>query len=50
MVDSKQLTLQQALGFDIEYSAQVYAQERQRLAAILRKRQTAISQHDRRRH
>ncbi|MFZ2004899.1 MAG: hypothetical protein WAV02_07415, partial [Stellaceae bacterium] len=34
MVDSKQLTLQQALGFDIEYSAQVFEQEQARLAAI----------------
>ena len=34
LVDSKQLTLQQALGFDIEYTAQLFAQEQARLQAI----------------
>lgn len=34
MVDSKQLTLQQALGFDIQYSTKVFEQEQERLAAI----------------
>lgn len=35
LVDQKQITLQQALGFDIDYSAQVFTQERERLQAIL---------------
>jgi hypothetical protein len=34
LVDSKQLSLQQALGFDIDYSAQVFQQEQERLEAI----------------
>src|ERR1700722_14136371 len=34
LVASKQLTLQQALGYDIDYSAQVIGQEQERLAAI----------------
>jgi hypothetical protein len=34
MVDQKQLTLRQALGFDIEYTAQLHDQEAQRLAAV----------------
>jgi hypothetical protein len=34
LVDSKQISLQQALGFDIEYSAQVFEQEQDRLQAI----------------
>ena len=34
MVDSKQLSLQQALGFDTDYSSQVFEQEQQRLEAI----------------
>jgi len=34
MVDTKQLSLQQALGFDIDYSAQIFAQEQARLEAI----------------
>src|SRR5579864_5676941 len=35
MVDQKQLTLQQALGFDIEYTAQLHDQEVLRLDAVL---------------
>jgi hypothetical protein len=34
MVETKQLSLQQALGFDIDYSAQVFGQEQARLEAI----------------
>jgi hypothetical protein len=34
LVDSKQLSLQQALGFDIDYTAQLFAQEQARLQAI----------------
>jgi hypothetical protein len=34
LVDSKQLSLQQALGFDIDYTAQIFAQEQERLEAI----------------
>jgi hypothetical protein len=34
LVDSKQITVQQALGFDIDYTAQVFTQEQERLAAI----------------
>src|SRR5215469_1204624 len=34
MVDTKQLTLQQALGFDIDYSAQLFQQEQLRLGRI----------------
>ncbi|HTQ35265.1 MAG TPA: hypothetical protein VMI30_13950 [Stellaceae bacterium] len=50
LVDSKQLTLQQALGFDIDYSAQVFQHEQERLqavidndAATLADRETAIA-------
>ena len=35
LVAQKQITLKQALGFDIEYTAQVEAQEKQRLQAFL---------------
>ncbi len=35
MVKSKQITLRQALGFDEQYSAQLYAQERARLQQVL---------------
>ena len=35
MVDRKQLTLQQALGYDIDYTAQLHDQEALRLAAVL---------------
>jgi hypothetical protein len=34
LVDSKQLSLRQALGFDIDYTAQVFTQEEERLEAI----------------
>lgn len=34
MVDTKQLTLQQALGYDIDYSAQLFQQEQLRLGRI----------------
>src|SRR5579885_572166 len=34
LVDSKQLSLQQALGFEIDYTAQLFAQEQARLQAI----------------
>lgn len=34
MVDSRQISLQQALGFDIQYSAQAFEQEQDRLEAI----------------
>lgn len=34
LVDSKQLSLQQALGYDVDYSSQVFAQEQDRLEAI----------------
>jgi len=34
LVDSKQLSLQQALGFDIDYSSQVFEQEQDRLEAL----------------
>src|SRR5579863_1971293 len=34
MVDAKQITLQQAIGFDLQYTAQVFDQEQARLAAI----------------
>jgi hypothetical protein len=34
LVDSKQLSLQQALGFDIDYTAQLFGQEQARLQAI----------------
>ncbi|HWB50171.1 MAG TPA: hypothetical protein VG651_13755 [Stellaceae bacterium] len=34
LVDSKQVSLQQALGFDIDYTAQLFAQEQARLQAI----------------
>jgi hypothetical protein len=34
MVETKQLSLQQALGFDIDYSAQVFDQEQARLEAV----------------
>lgn len=35
MVDLKEITTQQALGFDIEYTAQIYDQEAQRLEAVI---------------
>jgi hypothetical protein len=35
LVDEKKITVQQALGFDIEYTAQLETQERQRFEAIL---------------
>lgn len=35
LVDEKKITVQQALGFDIQYTAQLEAQERERLEAIL---------------
>jgi hypothetical protein len=43
LVDSKQLSLQQALGFDIDYSAQVLEQERERLAVIEESDQAATA-------
>lgn len=42
LVDSKQLSLRQALGYDIDYSAQVFDQEHQRLAAIVENDQAAV--------
>jgi hypothetical protein len=42
MVDQKQLTLQQALGYDIQYTAQVGDQERQRLEAIYTSDEAAL--------
>lgn len=41
-VDSKQLTLQQALGFDIDYTAQTLSQEAERFAAIRDNDQAAV--------
>ena len=35
MADQKQITLQQALGFDIQYTTQLSEQERSRLAEIV---------------
>jgi hypothetical protein len=35
LVDQKQITTQQALGFDIEYTAQLHDQEAQRLQAVI---------------
>jgi hypothetical protein len=35
LVDQRQITLQQALGFDIDYTARLHDQESERLAAIL---------------
>ncbi len=43
MVDSKQLSLQQALGFDIDYFSQVFEQEQDRLAAIRDSDQAAVA-------
>jgi hypothetical protein len=42
MVAQKQLSLQQALGYDIEYTAQVTDQERQRLEAVFANDQAAL--------
>jgi hypothetical protein len=42
MVDQKQLTLRQALGYDIQYTAQVNDQERQRLEAIYTSDEAAL--------
>jgi len=42
MVDTKQLSLQQALGFDIDYSAQIFAQEQARLEAVRESDQASV--------
>src|ERR1700733_14992522 len=42
LVDSKQMSLQQALAADTDYSAQVFAQERERLQAIEQNDQEAL--------
>ncbi|HVH79328.1 MAG TPA: hypothetical protein VM782_08055, partial [Stellaceae bacterium] len=44
MVDAKQLSLQQALGFDIDYTAKVFEQEQARLAAIRDSDRTALGE------
>ena len=43
LVDSKQLSLQQALGYDIDYTAQVFMQEEQRLDAVRENDQAAVA-------
>jgi len=47
MAASRQITLQQALGFDIEYTAQIYAQEQQRLQSVIDGDQAEIDQKQR---
>lgn len=47
MVDSKQLTLRQALGFDIDYSSQVFEQEQERLQAIRDSDDFTLADHQR---
>lgn len=42
LVDSKQLSLQQALGYDIDYTAQVFEQEQERLEAIRESDQASV--------
>src|SRR5215469_6645842 len=43
LVDSNQLSLQQALGFDIDYTAQLFGQEQARLQAIRDNDQVAVA-------
>jgi len=42
LVDSKQLSLQQALGYDIDYTAQIFTQEEERLDAVRENDQAAV--------
>jgi hypothetical protein len=46
MVDSKELSLRQALGFDIEYTAQVFEEEQRRFAAIAENDQASVGQRE----